>query len=64
MRRLQSMIEKLTRQRVEKSTMSQRKNIEEQTNNQRMKTQLKRLKKITSKVERESLLFKKESTNN
>ena len=64
MRRLQSMVEKLTRQRVGKPTRSQRKNIEGQTNNQRMETQLKRLKKIIGKLERESLPLKKELTNN
>ena len=57
------MIDELTRQRVAKSTTNQRKAHEKQTNNQRMKTQLKKLKKIIVKLEKKSI-FKKKLTNN
>ena len=63
MKRLRNMIDELTRQRVAKSTTNQRKAHEKQTNNQRMKTQLKKLKKIIVKLEKKSI-FKKKLTNN
>jgi len=52
MRRLTEMIEKLTRQRVAASTV-----------NQRMKNQLKRLKKIMSKLEKKFVKKKKHVDN-
>ncbi len=52
MRRLTEMIEKLTRQRVAASTV-----------NQRMKNQLKRLKKITSRLEKKFVKKKKRVDN-
>jgi len=52
MKRLTEMIEKLTRQRVAASTI-----------NQRMKNQLKKLKKIISKLEKKFMKKKKRVDN-